>query len=126
MSKIRSFRDLEVWQLGIALVVRCYRLVKSLSPFDRFIFGPQIIKAAVSIPANTAEGTRRPRGAYINHVSIALGSEAELETHLEVLRQLNLGQPALLTETDDLAHSVGRLLNGLHTSLKALGDMSDR
>jgi four helix bundle protein len=118
MSQVNSFRDLEVWQLSIDLVERCYSLIKALPPGDRFIFGDQIIRAAVSIPANIAEGNRRPTRAYLNHLSIALGSEAELETHIEILRRLALASPGKISATDELARTVGRLLNGLKSSLE--------
>ena len=112
------YRDLEVWQLGMNLVEESYAIVKSMPAADRFVFGDQIIKAAVSIPANIAEGSRRPRPAYRNHVSIALGSQAELETHLQIARRLGLVTEERFASVDAQARSVGRLLNGLHASLK--------
>ena len=118
MAHITSYRDLEVWQLGIELVERCHRLVMSLPYNQRFVFGDQILRAAVSIPANIAEGNRRTRRAYINHLSIALGSQAELETHLTVISRLKLSTPPILAETEGLAQSVGRLLHGLRNSLE--------
>jgi four helix bundle protein len=125
MPAINSFRDLEVWRLSIDLVEHCYGVVKSLPASDRFTFGNQIIRAAVSIPANIAEGTRRPTRAYLNHVSIALGSQAELETHLEIVRRLKLTSAAQLSDADALARTVGRLLNGLHASLERRSDQTD-
>ena len=104
------------------LVGNCYTIVKSLAATERFVFGDQIIRAAVSIPANIAEGTRRPRRAYLNHLSIALGSQAELGTHLEIVRRLGLVRHELCAATDARARSVGRLLNGLHASLERLSD----
>lgn len=118
MAAIISYRDLEVWRQSIDLVESCYILVESLPRSKRFIFGDQILRAAVSIPANIAEGHRRPRRAYINHLSIALGSQAELETHLEIVRRLKRLKPADLSTADGLLGSVGRLLHGLRNSLE--------
>ncbi len=122
MPRIDSFRDLEVWRLSVDLVGHCYGLIKSLPPNDRFIFGNQIMRAAVSISANVAEGHGRPTRAYLNHLSIARGSEAELETYLEIIRRLNLGDPVQVSSADSLSRTVGRMLNGLKASVERLAD----
>ena len=88
-------------------------------PRSEFDLRRQMRRAAVSIPANVAEGYRRKgrRGAYQNHVSIAMGSQGELETELEIafrngwLTRENCGQVI------DLCNRVGAMLNRLHDSL---------
>jgi four helix bundle protein len=89
MSTINSFRDLIVWQEGMNLVDDVYALTRRFPCDERFVLTSDMRRAAISIPANIAEGNRRKRrGAYCNHVLIALGSQAELETQIEVaLRQ---------------------------------------
>jgi four helix bundle protein len=88
MMQITSFRELEVWQLAMQLVIDVYALSAQL-PRDEFDLRRQIRRAAISIPSNVAEGWRRKsRPAYRNHVSIALGSTAELETELELTVRL--------------------------------------
>lgn len=76
-------------------------------------------RAAISIPANIAEGNRRKRrGAYCNHVSTALGSQAELETQIEVaLRQQHV-TPASAKPVLARTEEVGMMLHGLLRSLK--------
>ncbi|MEW5984951.1 MAG: four helix bundle protein [Acidobacteriota bacterium] len=84
MKRISSFRDLEAWRLSMDLVQACFELSGSFPKSEIFGLTAQFRRAALSIPSNLAEGHRRPRPAYLNHVSIALGSHAELETCLEV------------------------------------------
>src|SRR5262245_6830429 len=55
-KKISSHRDLIVWRKGIALAVECYQLARALPASERFIIKDQMMRAAVSIPSNIAEG----------------------------------------------------------------------
>jgi hypothetical protein len=74
----------------------------------------------VSIPSNVAEGfSRRSRGVYRTHVAIALGSQAEVQTHLELARRLSLIDLRLVDQLQELAAEAGRPLNGLWRALAA-------
>src|SRR4051794_27940976 len=84
-----TFRDLEAWQCAMSLVERCYAITKTFPPQEQFGIISQIRRAAVSIPANLAEGAcRKSAAVFRHHVAIALGSQAELETCLEIARRL--------------------------------------
>ena len=114
-----TYRDLEVWKRSMALVQATYRATEGFPRSEMFGMVSQIRRAAVSIPSNIAEGhCRRTTGAYLHHVSIALGSHGELCTLLELSRNLGYLSPqardALLPVTDQ----VGRLLYGLHSALE--------
>lgn len=113
-----TYRDLEVWQLGTDLVERCYRATASFPKSELYGLSSQLRRAAISIPANIAEGhCRRTTRAYANHVSIAIGSHGELETCIELgarLGFLSADERARLLVVSD---SVGRLLNGLYRAL---------
>ena len=120
MDAIRSYRDLIVWQKGMGFVTTCYQVTKGFPPVEVYGLTSQLRRAAVSIPANIAEGHgRSSRADYGRHLAIAYGSLMEAETHLLISR--NLGYLA----TDDLerlllqAGEVGRLLNALKRSLKS-------
>ena len=118
MTPIKSFRDLEVWQVGMELNDLIIKTVRKL-PRDEFDLKRQMRKASLSIPANVAEGWRRKkrRGAYQNHVSIAMGSQGELETELESCFRndfLNRKESDLAVE---LCDRVGAMLYRLHDSL---------
>lgn len=79
----------------------------------------QLQRSGVSVPSNVAEGhCRRTLRAFINHVSIAIGSQGEIETLLELCRRLKLGNHDLLESCERSAAETGRLLNGLHASLE--------
>ena len=117
-SSIITFRDLETWRAGMDLVVAVYGLTRLLPDSERFVLSAQMRRCALSIPANVAEGQRRriPR-VYLNHVSIALGSEGELETQIEVARRLGFVDAEAAGNVLELAGRVRQLLNGLRRSI---------
>lgn len=116
---VKSFRDLTVWREAIELVVDCYRLADTLPPSERFGLVAQIKRCATSIPANIAEGHGRKKPkAFLNHVNIALGSEAELATHLHVSVRLNLCSEKQTCALSRRREYVGRMLNRLAAALQ--------
>lgn len=81
MQPIRSYKDLHIWQEGIALVDSVYRLTTNLPDGEVYGLMSQMRRAAVSVPANIAEGYARNHKAELRQFFyIALGSLAELET----------------------------------------------
>ncbi len=102
------------------LVTDAYELTKQF-PFDeRFGLTSQIRRSAVSLPANIAEGAcRRTTNAFMNHVSIALGSHAEFETCVEIAFRLGYLTESKKAEITVVSDSAGRLLNGLLRALEA-------
>ena len=119
MTELRAYKRLDAWQQAMNLVEHCYRATSRFPDTERYGLTSQLRRAAVSIPANVAEGCcRRKTKAYANHVAIALGSHAEVETCIELARRLGFlsvkDRDALEVRTD----SVGRLLSGLHRSLE--------
>ena len=100
------------------LVVAGHRIADVLPAAQRFALADQIRRAAISVPANIAEGYGRiHRGDYIRHLSIARGSLCELECHFEIAVRLQYATPAALDEALMLTHRAGRLLLGLIRSL---------
>ncbi|HUG20418.1 MAG TPA: four helix bundle protein [Planctomycetaceae bacterium] len=80
---ITDYRDLIVWQKSMDLVVGCYRISQSFPVVEKYGLTSQLRRAAVSIPANIAEGHGRSlTNVFNNHLSIAMGSLKELETHI--------------------------------------------
>ena len=80
-NPIQSFKDLIVWQRSISLVTEAYVVAQKLPEVERFGLASQIRRAAVSIPSNIAEGTKRKtRKDYVYFLRTANGSAAELET----------------------------------------------
>ena len=116
---IRSFRDLNVWQLSMDLVIDCYRLTENYPPEEKYALRRETRRSAISIPSNVAEGHGRSRGAYANHVNIAIGSQAELETQVEVASRLGYFDPRVLDPFADKLARVGQMLHGLQRSLES-------
>ena len=84
-----GFRELRVWQGGVELAEAIYRLTASFPRHETYGLSSQIQRAAVSVPANVAEGQCRDHlPEYIRFVSIARGSLAEVDTHLELAVRL--------------------------------------
>jgi four helix bundle protein len=83
MIKIKSFRELFVWQKSMDLAERSYRLSRRFKREDQLALGHEIRKTGISIPLNVAEGFGHPRhhtGEYIHHLWLANGSNNELQT----------------------------------------------
>jgi four helix bundle protein len=117
---VKTYRDLEVWQVGMTLVEKIYAATKSFPSDERFELTGQLRRAAVSIPSNVAEGScRRTTPAFLNHVSIALGSHGEIETCVEVAFRLHYLSAKAKDDLMVTADSTGRLLNGLMHSLES-------
>ena len=90
LPKIRSFRDLEIWNRGIDLVERVYALSRSFPKDEMYGLTGQMRRAGVSIPSNMAEGfARRHNAEYRQFLYISLGSCAELTTQSVIAGRLN-------------------------------------
>ena len=89
-SKIRNFRDLKVWQLGMDIVEDVYAITKNFPKEEIYGLTAQMRRSAVSMPSNVAEGfTRRHNKENVQFLYIALGSSAELETQIEISIRLD-------------------------------------
>jgi four helix bundle protein len=126
MARIASYRELTVWQMAMELAVGCYRAIEKFPSREQFGLAAHLRKTAVTIASNIAEGhNRASRAAYRNHVAVAVGSQAEFETQVELSHRLSLmdaGDAAGLMEG---AANVGRLLHRLLAALDARsGDAS--
>jgi four helix bundle protein len=116
---VSYYKYLLVWQRGMDLVVEVYSVAKLLPKDELFALTNQIRRAAVSVPANIAEGhARLHRGDFLKHLSIARGSLSEVETHLEIACRLGYLQKTEAKTASDLIQEVGRLLNALINSLE--------
>ena len=114
---IQSFRDLVVWQKGMHLAARVYSTSEQLPRSETYGLTSQIRRAAVSIPSNIAEGKAIGGQGYRRHLTIALGSESELETQLELAQRLKMLDKDEAEGLRNQASEVGRMLAGLIKSL---------
>jgi len=114
-----SFRDLDVWQEAMTLVEDVYRLSGKFPPDERFGLTAQVRRAAISIPSNIGEGARRKRRkAYLHHLDIALGSQGEVDVQIELAKRLGFCSSAEHEQLLPRIDRIGRMLNGLITSLQ--------
>ncbi len=89
MNNIRTYKDLLIWQKGIILVVKVYKLVKDFPKEELYSLTNQIKRASVSVPSNISEGYGRNTDKYFSHfLDIARGSLYELETQIIISREL--------------------------------------
>ena len=120
MATVKTYRDLEAWQAGMTLVEEVYAFTRSFPADERFGLTSQLRRAAVSVPSNIAEGCcRRTTAAYVNHVSIALGSHAEVETCCEIALRLGYVSVVALSKLTPVLERAGQLAHGLLRSLEA-------
>ena len=118
---IQNFTDLQVWQRSMDLVVDVYRITEAYPRHELFVLTGQTHKSAISIPSNIAEGfcrARRSLPAYLNHLNIAMGSEGELYSQLEIGRRLKYATGKKLDKAFSDLNEIGRMLNGLIGSLE--------
>lgn len=117
---INSYKDLIVWQKSIQLVTLVYKLTKDFPKEEIYGIVSQIRRCAVSIPSNIAEGwARKNTGEYINFLSIADGSAAELDTQLILSDNLGYGNKQLLKECQTLLVEIQKMLPSMIHSLKS-------
>lgn len=101
------------------MVVMVYELARELPAEEKYGLISQMQRAAVSVPANIAEGYGRVhRGDYVHHLSIARGSLAELETHITIAVRLNYLAREKATILWDIIQDVGKMLSRLICSLQ--------
>lgn len=116
---IASHRDLIVWQRAVELAVAGYQLTKAFPKSETYGLASQLQRAAVSVSANIAEGKGRgSTGAYLNYLSIAAGSLAELDTQIEIAERLKYVTRECAQDAIKKIEEVGRMITGLRKSLE--------
>ena len=114
----RGYRDLVVWQKGMERAKEIYLRTKHLPADEKFGLVSQMRRAAVSIPSNIAEGqARRTTGEFIQFISHAEGSVAELDTQLTLCQNLKLLTSINSSPAANLLEELRRMLNGLRRKL---------
>jgi len=114
----RGYRDLLVWQKGMALARDVYQLTRSFPSEEKFGLVSQMRRAAVSIPSNIAEGqARKSTDEFVQFISTAEGSLAELDTQVQLSVDLGFSDPTHVARVSDAVTELKRMLNGLRRSL---------
>ena len=116
--KADGYRDLVVWQKGIAVAKLVYALTKSFPAEEKFGLISQMRRASVSISSNLAEGqARHTTGEFIQFISHAEGSVAELDTQLHLAVELGFTTAQQASACFELLGDLRRMLNGLRRKL---------
>ncbi len=114
-----SYHDLAVWQRGVDFVADCYRLTGHFPKTEVYGLSSQLQRAAVSVPANIAEGAGRGHTReYIRHLGIARGSLFEAETHIVIAQRLGYVGRDLISPLLAEVAEIGRMLHGLMAALE--------
>ncbi|MGH7718495.1 MAG: four helix bundle protein [Gemmatimonadaceae bacterium] len=117
--RVRSHRDLRIWQKAIELARESYLLTNRFPREEAFGLTAQIKRSASSVPFNIAEGNGRLyRRDYLRFLAIANGSLSELDSQLELARQLGYADPAAFERVFELHNHVGRMLTLLMRRLR--------
>ncbi len=117
MSESKTHKDLDAWKKAMELAQDVYLCTKRLPDDERFGLTSQLRRAAVSVPSNIAEGAARGSSVeFVRFLHIALGSLAELETQLLLVRSIGLCKD--IDDTMDLLETERRLLLGLIRHMK--------
>ncbi len=117
-AKARSYKDLLVWQKGMTLAKGIYGITRLFPNEEKFGLVSQMRRAAVSIPSNIAEGqARHTTKEFIQFISHAEGSVAELETQLMLAVDLGYCVPRQVEEAFRLISDLRNMLNALRRTL---------
>lgn len=111
-EKVKTFRDLIVWQKAMTLVEVIYQLTSLFPSNETFGLVSQLRRSAVSIPSNIAEGwSRRTTRDYAHFLRMAYGSSSEVETQIEIASRLNFAQKEGYNKAVGLLQEVSKMLN---------------
>jgi len=117
---IESYKDLDVWQVAMTLAQESYLLTARFPKDETYGMAAQIRRAAVSIPANIAEGYGSDQtGSFVQFLRIAQGSARELETHLILAERIRLVDQQAVAPLQELCERVSKMLRSLIRSLEA-------
>jgi len=117
---LQRFTDLQVWQKGHAFALAVYRLSIAFPADERFGLTSQLRRAAVSVPTNIAEGSkRRTRQEYARFLNIAEGSLAEVEYLLMFARDLGYVTSTTAHASIGEVAEIAKMLHGLRTKVEA-------
>ena len=119
MTQIQSYKDLLIWQKGIALIKSIYLLCDEL-PMEK-IYGlqSQMKRAAISIPSNIAEGYGRNYSQnYIQFLRMARGSLLELETQLIISKELKMIGVQVYEKVQGLITEENKMLNAFIKAIR--------
>jgi four helix bundle protein len=119
-QKAVGFKKLLVWQEAHLFVLDIYKISRLFPKQELFGLMSQIQRAAVSVPANIAEGSaRNSRKEFLQFLFIAQGSLSEVEYYLELVKDIEYISKQQYLVLEEKRYRIGKLLHGLIVSLKS-------
>ena len=116
---MRPHEKLDVWKRAVDLVVEIYQATEAFPKEEKFGLTSQVRRAAVSIPANIAEGAARTSTKeFLNFLSIAQGSASEVATELLIAHRLGYLNRDLFQRLHTNLDDISRMILGLSKHLK--------
>ncbi|MBO2526183.1 MAG: four helix bundle protein [Bacteroidales bacterium] len=120
MVKVKTYRDLIVWQKAMEMTVMLYPIASKLPKEETFALCSQMRRAAVSIPSNIAEGFgRNSKKEYLQFLYIAYGSVCELETQLMLCVRIEYLTEIEIQPLMDILTEIGKMITTITKKLKA-------
>jgi four helix bundle protein len=116
----KGYEQLNVWQKAMDLTVEIYGLTKHFPREELYGITNQMRRAAISIPSNIAEGhSRNSQKEFLNFLSIAKGSNAELFTQLLICERVGYISSSNIKPIKQLSQEIARMLTSLITRIEA-------
>lgn len=117
MPSAKSFEDVDIWQKAHDFVLGVYKLTEQFPKHELFCLTSQLRRAAISIPANFAEGFRKDsKRDKVRYYNIAIGSLEECRYYLRLAKDLGYAETKDLR---DQLESVSRMLTRYSAAIKA-------
>jgi len=111
---MRPHERLDAWKISMDLVTEVYRHTSNFPKAEIYGLASQIRRAAVSIPANIAEGcARKGQKEKDQFIYVARASLSELETHLEIARRLEYLDGTKHSQLMETCRRLSALIDGL-------------
>ena len=116
---MRSHHNLDAWKKSVDFVVLIYKMTESFPKEEKFGLTSQIRRAAVSIPANIAEGAaRKSDKEFLQFLSISQGSASEVETEILIAYRRGFLNESNFEISNRSLDDIGKLITGLSNHLK--------
>ena len=116
---MRSHHNLDAWKKSVDFVVMTYKMTEKFPKEEKFGLTSQIRRAAVSIPANIAEGAaRKSDKEFLQFLSISQGSASEIETEILIAYRLSFLDKSNFELLNKSLEDIGRMITGLSNHLK--------
>ena len=115
---MRNFRDLEIWNEAVLYVNDIYEVIEKFPSKEKYVLVSQMSRCAISIPSNIAEGCRGSNKELKQYLNIALGSSFELETQMEICKNLNYIDSGQHKDLLSKLHTLQKRINAFRNSIK--------